>query len=263
VRNSVDAIRASYGDEWAAANALGAIKGAPAQPATVRAAVVAALLNDPSPKVQAVAQAALKTDQEAAVDRQLKGFQQGVSNLAKQSPTLRDEVYRADLRGYHFVNVTADQSMNTNHTDQLVFVGSQGLSDSTITRRLAHEASHSANDAPSIAPTVGMTEQQYVAKGIDLRLHDEGRAELNSVKARMEILDAGGHDIGRPRPPETDIYQAIYNDYKANHITWDQAVDQAAGEIRTETPSAFPTGNYEDMYRKEFTDQWTAWQKSH
>jgi hypothetical protein len=198
-----------------------------------------------------------------AVDRNLTDFSPKVRELVKQSPTVRHEVFQAEQNGYHIYGLPNTRAFVTDVEHQNTFVGTQGLSDETVARHLAHEASHPANDPPTVEPTAAIARQDYINQNTPLKLHNEGLAEFNAVQARAEISAAGGPDIGRNKPAGNDPYQSLYNDYTAGRMTRDQAIAGMAQAVANETPTARPSGNYQQMYEAELGARWDQKHSGH
>ena len=87
---------------------------------------------------------------------------------------------------------------------------------------LGHEAGHATGPAPPELPKQGLTEAEYVRQDVANRMSDEGRAQLNEAKVLDEIRDNGGTD-GRISGRRSDEYMDVYDDYKNNRLTQDEA----------------------------------------
>jgi WXG100 family type VII secretion target len=248
------------GDQLAAAGAAGVVAGLAGSSPAVRDAVFKALESGASPPVKAAVIQAVEND---AVDRNMTDFSPRVRELVKQSPTVRHDVFMAEQNGFKIFGLADTQQFVTDNEHHNLFVGTQGLSDEAVVRHMAHEASHPANDPPTVEPTSTIARQDYINQNVPIKLHNEAQAEFNAVQARAEISAAGGPDIGRNKPASNDPYQSLYNDYVAGRITKNQALNQMATAMAGENPSARPGGTYRQMYETQFGSRWDTKHASH
>jgi len=221
--------------------------------AAVGAAAIGAAAAEAGSAAVSAAKAVLRAAEEAAVDLMLSKFSQKVRDLAKKSPTLRSELLQLQLEGYTIkTGPVADGYFTDWDKKEIVIDQPQG--DNTTVAHLAHEVGHGVNaQKQGIPATPSMTKAQYVKANVDNLMHNEGEAQFNAARVRAELKSSGGPDIGIPGS-QTAKYQKVYDNFTANKITREQAVNQMGtlmGNERVSTPPKKPyRENYGDAYSK-------------
>jgi WXG100 family type VII secretion target len=205
--------------------------------------------------VVSAAKAALRVLEDAAVDLMLSKFSQKVRDLAKQSPTLRSELLDLQLEGYTVKTGPVADGYFIDW-DKNVIVIDQPRGDTTTVAHLAHEVGHGVNaQRLGIPATPSMTKAQYVKANVDNLMHNEGEAQLNAARVRAELKSAGGPDIGIPGT-QTAKYQKVYDNFTANKITRDKAVNQMGTLMGNETVSTPPHKPYRQDYGDAYSEYW-------
>jgi WXG100 family type VII secretion target len=205
--------------------------------------------------VVAAAKAVLRVAEDAAVDLMLSKFSQKVCDLAKQSPTLRSELLQLQLEGYTIKTGPVADGYFTDW-DKKEIVIDQPLGDTTTVAHLAHEVGHGVNaQQQGIPATPSMTKAQYVKANVDNLMHNEGEAQFNAARVRAELKSAGGPDIGIPGG-QTAKYQTVYDNFTANKITRDQAVNQMGTLMGNERVSTPPHKPYRQDYGDAYSNYW-------
>jgi type VI secretion system secreted protein VgrG len=104
-------------------------------------------------------------------------------------------------------------------------------------------------------PASGLTRSEYLAKNLARHLNDEGAANFSNARARVEIMKAGGPDIGVAGAQEAK-YKAIYADHQAGKIDQPTA-EKSMGSLFGKGERTSTTGElYEDYYGKSYAQDW-------
>jgi WXG100 family type VII secretion target len=207
----------------------------------------------------ATAMEALRSGEDAAIDKMLSKFDEEVRHLAKKSPTLRAELLQLQKAGFKIKTGPIADGYYTNKSKKVIVID-QPLSSTETVAHLAHEVGHGVSKLPDkIAATPTMTKAQYIKANVDNSMRDEGMAQFNAAKVRAEIkatrLFSAGPDIGMPGS-QTAAYQKVYDNFTKGKLTQAQAVDQMRKLMEKETVSGNPPKPYPQYYRDEYSDDW-------
>jgi WXG100 family type VII secretion target len=190
----------------------------------------------------------------AAVDRRLAQFSQGVRDLVKKSPTLKAQIFKLDQEKFT-IRVGAPGSGNfTNQAKHLINID-QGGTDEGTAAMIAHEVGHTVNQEKFPPYPMRLTREEYVQGSVDAEMRNEGRAQINAAIVRAEVNAVGGPDIGIPGTQTAD-FQQVYDDFRVGKTSYDQAVDRNAVLMANEHVSVPPGLPYRQHYRNEFEFDW-------
>ncbi|MGC8477096.1 MAG: hypothetical protein ACP5NP_12145 [Acetobacteraceae bacterium] len=174
--------------------------------------------------------------------------------LAHKSPTMKDALYDLQGRAANQFPIKIVPGMNgaccsRASLDRQISISENyatSLTPAQLVQTIAHEAGH-AKYTPS-TDNAATTQQQWVDIEVRKCLIDEAEATLFNCQVRQEILDAGGEDIGVAGAGASS-YIGIYEQYKANAITREQALDRIASSFGTSETTSTDGQNYDSYYR--------------
>jgi hypothetical protein len=190
-------------------------------------------------------------------DRIVTGLGAEVDATINQSPTLRRLWDEARAKDWQIQIVRNDVRSNANHREKVITlnlnnIGPGGDQVAKLTSALAHEIGHASH--PPHEYIGARTKAEFVAKNTAESLKAEGEAAFENAMARDEILANGGRDIGI-RGKFDDDYTKIYEDYKAGHVSKDEAILRM-GDVQGREPEKFgPDGSTVTSTRKEQFEQ--------
>jgi RHS repeat-associated protein len=189
----------------------------------------------------------------------LANFDPEVQRVAAMSPTLTDQLNDLHQNGWTIEHGAPGGGCAADRQNQRITVDPNYNHEQQV-QALSHEAGHAGydfdNQQPVVQPTQGMTRDQFVDQNVDRHLYDEGVATMNNNRARDEILQNGGPDIGVAGAGQND-YINTYNDYKAGNLSEQQATHQMGQRVGQEVTST--TGeNYRDYYGQGYGNWWDA-----
>jgi len=196
--------------------------------------------------------ARMVAEENAAVDRKLSSFSQGVRDLVKRSPTLRAEIFKLDQERY---TIKTGALAAGNFTSQHTITIGQPISDAETAAMIAHEVGHAVNDVNLRAHELHMFREEFLQASVDTQMRNEGMAQFNAAQVRAELNAAGGPDIGIPGGQTPDFQQA-YDDFVTGKISHAQAVDRMGSLMRSEHVSVPPYTLYPDFYRNAYEFEW-------
>jgi type VI secretion system secreted protein VgrG len=181
-----------------------------------------------------------------------------VDALVNRSPLLKRQVEALQVNNWRIRYSTPSDGPGStcNKRRQVIVIDSRLQSHPTYaTQTLAHEAGHAGYpEAPYVSPH-GKTKAEYVGQNTQRHLDDEGAATLNNARARQEILDDGGADIGIAGQQQPH-YEAINRDCEAGKLSEEQARRQI-GDVFADHERTSNTGQtYRDYYSKLYSDFW-------
>jgi uncharacterized Zn-binding protein involved in type VI secretion len=188
-----------------------------------------------------------------AVDLILGDFSREVRDLIRQSPTLRRQL--RDLNNNGWKVASEHEPSRIDRAAKEITIRNSGGPNSEA-QAISHELGHGYYREPEYVPKDGLSEEEYVRRNTDGAMMDEGRAQFNNAKARDEIRDNSGQDIGMGGT-KTNEYGDVYDRYKRGEITEDQASREMGDLMRDETMGTtnqryedFNNDFYRDAYRQ-------------
>jgi RHS repeat-associated protein len=185
------------------------------------------------------------------------GLGDDVDGLTEQSPTLSDDLQSLQDDGWTTKYSDKEGSGSYADRQKQEIVLDKALKDDpkAATQVLAHEVGHAKHALePYSPPKTGDTKTSYVDRNRDRHLRDEGAATLKNAKARSEVLDSGGDDIGIAGKNAKE-YEKIAQDVDSGKITEAEGRQRVADAFGDETTST--TGEtYNDYYGRPYEEYW-------
>jgi type VI secretion system secreted protein VgrG len=173
-----------------------------------------------------------------------KKFGADTATLAAKSPSLSKDLTALEKDGWTTKYGPAGGGTSANRaTKQILIDQNKAANPQAIVQSLAHEAGH--------ARYAGGVDMSSRAKFVDSTLADEGAATLSNIRARREILAAGGKDIGIAGNP-------------ANQPTYNKAFDAFlkdgdAAKARSTIGSIYGAGERTSTTKQPYADYYGGW----
>ncbi|MBI4704939.1 MAG: type VI secretion system tip protein VgrG [Deltaproteobacteria bacterium] len=182
------------------------------------------------------------------------GLGNDVDALASKSPSLTKDMQDLQKDGWKVQYGTAGKGSYADRGSKTIVVDENEKGNpAALTQTLAHEAGHAKYGEQPYVPHAGMSKADYVQRNTDRHLDDEGAATIANARARQEILDAGGQDIGVAGAGQKG-YVGTYDDMRAGKLTEDQARRQIGQQFAGGEHTSTTGESYGDYYGKPYGD---------
>jgi hypothetical protein len=195
----------------------------------------------------------------------VSGFGRAVDELLNKSPSLRAAWETARKNGWEIQKAEpgSGSRADPNTKPPTVYIDLEGVKPGAkytehLAALIAHEIGHAAT--PYQEEIQAATRDEFVTKNVAKDLAHEGAAAFENCRARDEIMgpNKDGPDINI-RGGQDTIYDYIYEQYKAGHISESEAKAQMGAHFADEGLRVLPNGQvqtYEMVFTERYEDIW-------